>query len=249
MEGQTMKYSNSFIKYLCIIPAAAVVFFSSCPSGMEGAEGLEEGNAPPEMVGTWYSDYNLTRAVIGEDGTYSFSYDEVKRFKGVIKVNHEDNTIHYTEPYTWENGEWTPWGDDFSHLRVNYVISSDGYFFTDAFEMDMKVYKRTAGTSGSLFGTWEYEWKEWYDFGSEDDPVIHRKTVLQLNSDYSYSRTTYHAGVEETKSGTFTYGDINSEELFLSESANYSRVWVVNSDYLVIGPRYIEQDELALIEE
>lgn len=245
-----MKYSKTFIKYLCIIPAAAFVFlFSSCPSGMGGSDGLEGGSVPAEMAGTWYSDYNRIRTVIEDDGNYFYSYDGNREFKGVFEVNTEDSSIHYTEPYTWENGEWSPWGDDFSHLRVNYVISSDGYFFTDAFEMDMEVYKRTAGTSGSLFGTWEYEWKEWYDFGSEADPVIHRKIVLQLNTDYTYSQTTFHAGVEETQSGTFTHGDINPDELYLSESGNHPTAWVVNSDYLVIGPRYREQHEIALIKE
>ena len=241
---------------LVILAAAAgmFVFFTACePGGLLGGGGsgssLTEGNVPSAMVGTWYSDYYLTRVTITSDAEYSYTYDEVNEFKGGLDVDEEGSTIHFAETYWWEDGAWDYW-DDHSHVRANYVLAPSGYLFTDAFGMDMEVYKRTAGTSG-LVGTWVYEWKEWYDYScSEDDPVIYRKTVLTLKSGSTYTRKKYSKGVEvDSESGTYTYGDTNDEELYLSESADIDKAWVIDGDYLVLGPRYWDQPESALVKE
>jgi hypothetical protein len=242
-----------------VLLAAAVGMFVSltgCPLGGDGGvlggdtgSSMTGGNVPASMVGTWYSDYSLTRVTITEDAEFSYTYDGDNMFKGGLDVDEETSTIHFAENYEWLDGEWDYW-DDCDHVRVNYVLASSGYLFTDAFEVSMEVYKRTAGSSG-LVGTWEYEWKKWYDYScSEEDPVIHRKTVLTLNSDGTYIRKKYSKGVEvDSETGNYTHGDINPGELYLSGSADYDKAWVIDDDYLVLGPRYWEQQEIALIKE
>ena len=236
--------------------AGVIVSLTACPLGGDGGvlggdtgSSLTGGNVPSGMVGTWYSDYNLTRVTITSDAEYSYTYDGVNEFKGGLDVDEVGSTIHFAENYEWLDGEWEYW-DDHDHVRANYVLAPSGYFFTDAFGMDMEVYKRSAGSSG-LVGTWEYEWKSWFDYScSEEDPVIHRKTVLTLNSDGTYIRKKYSKGVEvDSETGNYTYGDINPSELYLSESADIDKAWVIDGDYLVLGPRYWDQHELALVKE
>lgn len=251
-----MKQRKRLLKAVILLTVitGAMVVLGACDSplggGVGGVSSLSDGNVPSAMVGTWYSDYNLTRVTITSDAEYSYTYADVNEFKGKLDVDEDNSTIHFAETYLWEDGVWVYW-DNHDHVRANYVPASSGYFFTDAFGMDMEVYKRTAGTSGDLYGTWEYEWKNWCDYScSEDDPVIHRKYVLTLNSDGSYTRKKYSKGAEvDSETGTFTYGEINDEELKLSESADIDKAWVIDGYYLVLGPRYWEQPELALVKE
>jgi hypothetical protein len=125
--------------------------------------------------------------------------------------------------------------------------------YTDAFDMDMQVYIRTAGSGGSLNGTWVYVSKRWY--GSESNPtyVEERKTVLTLNGNDlagTYTKKEYINDEEvDSESGNYTYGDINPDELYLDASADIMNAWVIESDYLVTGPRYYTQNEIALIKQ
>jgi len=202
------------------------------------------------MLGTWYSDYNLTQAIITENSPaqYEYSYDGTNEFKGGIDVDETSGTIHYAETWYWNDNAWA-YDDDPYHERAWYVYTGT-YLFTEAFFQDMEVWVRTAGTSGSLVGTWYYQWKQWY--GEEDDPsyIEWRKWTLTLNADGTYTRQKYNGDelLEET-SGNYTYGDINPEELYLSQTAGIGMAWVVEGDYLVTAPRFYTQAEVAMIRQ
>ncbi len=239
-------------KLLCISMVAlfAAAGCGSLNSGTDETPALPNGTVPSWMLGTWYSDYNLTRTTITSNSgaQYSYTYDGTNEFKGGIDVDETAGTIHYAETYYWDGADWA-YDEDPYHIRAWYLLSG-GNLYTDAFFQDMEVYVRTAGTAGSLVGTWEYNYKQWY--GSEDNPsyVEARKRVLALNGDTTYTRKIYRNNQEiDSTSGTYTYGDINPEELYLSATADIGMAWVMEGDYLVMGPRYYTQNEIAMIKE
>jgi len=200
------------------------------------------------MVGTWYSDYNLTRTTVTQNSPaqYSYTYDNTNEFKGGIDV--DASTIHYAETYAWDGSGWF-YDDDPYHVRAWYLYSG-GNIYTDAFDQDMQVWVRTAGTSGSLQGTWQYQYKRWY--GSEDNPsyIEWRKWVLTLNGDGTYTRQKYNNDeLLEDTAGNWTYGDVNADELYLSATADIGNAWVMEGDYLVMAPRFIPQNEIAMIKQ
>ena len=211
---------------------------------------LPNGTVPTWMLGIWYSDYNLTRVTISSNSgaQYSYTYDGANEFKGGIDVDEAGGTIHYAETYYGDGAGWAYDGDPY-HVRAWYVYSG-GNLYTEAFFQDMQVYVRTAGTAGSLQGTWEYQYKQWY--GSEDNPsyIEWRKWILTLNGDGTYNRKKYNNDelLEET-SGNYTYGDINPEELYLSATADIGTAWVMEDNYLVMGPRFYTQNEIAMIKQ
>lgn len=223
----------------------------SLTSSTEETLALLNGTVPIWMLGTWYSDYNLTRTTITDEpqgAQYSYTYDGTNEFKGGIDVDEAGGTIHYAETYYWDDSQWR-YDEDPYHVREWYVYSG-GNLYTGAFFQDMQVYVRTAGTAGSLVGTWEYQMKRWY--GSEDSPsyMEARRRVLTLNADGSYTRTVYLNGEQvDTESGTYTYGDINPEELYLSASADIGMAWVMEDNYLVMAPRFYTQNEVTMIKQ
>lgn len=241
------------MKKLICLTVVALLFTAGCGSvtgSTEETPAIANGNVPSWMIGTWYSDYNLTRTTITQDSPaqYEYSYDDTNEFKGGIDVDETEGTIHYAETYYWDNDQWT-YDEDPLHIRSWYVYTGT-YLFTEAFFQDMQVYVRTAGTSGSLTGTWLYQYQAWY--GNEDDSsyIPWRKWILTLNGDGTYNRKKYDGEellAEET--GTYTYGDINPEELHLSESADIGMAWVVEGDYLVMAPRFYTQAEVAMIKQ
>lgn len=238
-------------KFLCM-SVVALFLVVGCNNpldpGVEETPHILGGVVPALLVGTWYSDYNLTRTTITDDAQYSYTYDEVNEFKGGIDVDEVGETIHYAETYYWDGEQWV-YDDDPYHVRATYLVSG-GNVYTEAFFQDMQVYVRTAGTAGSLVGTWEYNYKTWY--GDEDNPsyVEARKRVLTLNADGSYTRIIYRNGEEiESTSGSYTYGDINPEELYLDATADIGMAWVMEDDYLVMAPRFYEQTEVAMIKQ
>ena len=241
------------MKKLICISIMALLLATGCGSVTPSADetpALPGGTVPAWMLGIWYSDYNLTRVTItnNSDAQYSYTYDGTNEFKGGIDVDETGGTIHYAETYYVDETEWV-YDEDPYHVRAPYLLSG-GNLYTDAFFMDMQVYVRTAGTADSLFGTWEYQFKRWY--GSEDDPsyVEAHKRVLTLNADGTYARTVY-LNLEEVdaESGNYTYGDINPDELFLDASADIGTAWVMEDNYLVMGPRFYTTNEIALIKQ
>lgn len=222
----------------------------SVTPGTEETPAIPNGTVSTWMLGTWYSEYNLTRTTITENSPaqYSYTYDDINEFRGGIDVDETGGTIHYAETYMWDNGQWV-YDEDPLHERAWYVYSGN-YLFTEAFFQNMEVWVRTAGTSGGLTGTWYYQWKKWY--GDEDNPsyIEWRKWTLTLNGDGTYTRQKYNGEelLEETD-GNWTYGDINPDELYLSTTADRGMAWVVESDYLVTAPRFETQAEVAMIKQ
>jgi len=241
------------MKKLICLSILVITMATGCGSvtgDTEETPAIANGNVPAWMIGTWYSDYNLTRTTITQDSPaqYSYTYDDTNEFKGGIDVDEATGTIHYAETYYWDNDQWT-YDEDPHHERAWYVYTGT-YLFTEAFFQDMEVWVRTAGTSGSLTGTWYYQWKQWY--GNEDNPsyIEWRKWTLTLNGDGTYTRTKFNGDeLLETTTGTWTYGDINPEELYLSATADIGMAWVVEGDYLVMAPRFYTQAEVAMIKQ
>lgn len=241
------------MKKLIYLLVMALVFTGGCGSVTPGGDEtpvLPNGIVPAWFVGTWYSIYNLTRTTITEnsDAQYSYTYDETNEFRGGIDVDETGGTIHYAETYSWDGTEWV-YDEDPFHVRAWYLYSG-GNLYTEAFYQDMQVYVRTAGTSGSLQGTWQYQYKQWY--GSEDNPsyIEWRKWTLTLNADGTYNRKKYNNDeLLADESGVYTYGDINPEELHLSSSADIGMAWVMEGDYLVMAPRFETQNEIAMIKQ
>jgi hypothetical protein len=230
----------------------ALTFTAGCGTGTGGSEtpAWTGGTVPTWMLGTWYSGYNLTRTTITQNSPaqYEYSYDGTNEFKGGIDVDETAGTIHYAETYMWDNGQWV-FDDDPLHERAWYVYSGN-YLFTEAFYQDMQVWVRTAGTSGSLQGTWQYQYQTWYGTEDASSYIANRRWILTLNGDGTYNRKKYNNDelLEETN-GNWTYSDINPEELYLSATADIGMAWVVENDYLVMAPRYETQAEIAMIKE
>jgi hypothetical protein len=235
-----MKWGFITITLVCLLLAGCDGFLTTTPV-------ISGGSVPSKMEGTWYSEYSLTKATITGDAVYSYSYDGEKQTKGGIDVDTDENTIHYAETYYWNGSLWA-YDEDPIHIRANYVLDSNNYLYTDAFYVEMYVYKRTSGTSGELFGTWEYQWQEWY--GLKEDYTTHRKYVLTLDSDNTYERKEYMNGdLDYNESGSFTYGDDSEYELYLETSGDTDNAWVIKDDYLVLGPSGYSRKEIALIKE
>lgn len=239
------------MKKLVCLSVLVLMMATGCGSvtgtGVDETPAIPDGSVPSWMLGTWYSDYNLTTTTITENSPaqYSYSYDGTNEFKGGIDVDETENTIHYAETYYWDNGQWT-YDEDPSHVRAWYVYSG-GNLYTEAFFQDMEVYVRTAGTSGSLQGTWQYRYQTWYGSEGDSSYTADRKWILTLNGDGTYTRQKYNNDelLEET-TGNWTY---SSEELYLSATADRGAAWVMEGDFLVIAPRYYTQTEVAMIKQ
>ncbi len=154
----------------CLALFVAVGCGSVTP-GTDETPALPDGTVPASFLGTWYSDYSLIRVTITENSPaqYSYTYDDANEFKGGIDVDEVEGTIHYAETYYADGADWA-YDEDPWHVRAWYLLSGD-QLYTDAFDVDMSVWKRTAGTSGSLAGTWEYQIKRWY--GLEEFPFVY----------------------------------------------------------------------------
>lgn len=235
--------------------AAALLMAVGCgsvnpSSDTEETPAIPDGTVPIAMVGTWYSDYSLVRVTIAQNSPaqYEYTYDGANEFRGGIDVDETGGTIHYAETYYGDGTGWA-YDEDPYHVRARYLLVGDA-LYTDAFDVAMTVWKRTAGASGELVGTWEYQMKRWY--GAEDSPsyLADHKRVLTLNADGTYTRKIYlNDEVVDSTAGNYTYGDINPDELYLSATADIGTAWVVENDYLVMGPRYYTLEEIALLKQ
>jgi hypothetical protein len=239
------------MKKLICLSVFVLMMATGCGSttgSTEGTPAISNGTVPAWFIGTWQSDSHLTRLTITEDADgahYSYSSDGRNKFKGLIDVDEASNTIHYEETYYWNEPEWVHDIDPDCH-RVLYVYS-DGKLFTSAFSQDAWVSERTAGTSGSIVGTWESQW-EWYISGDNFDYIS--RTVLTLNGDGTYNEKRYtYDELSAEESGTYTYGDINPEDLALSEESYPLKAWVMEGDYLVMTTHFYTQNEVAMIKQ